>query len=143
MTVQAPPPVNGSVEQLLLDWASRPETLFSIGRLDDHTAPADSPDRVILSRGHDAVPELIALLRDRRITAHVHPGINNAPARILRVGKLAYELFSRIAGDEELFPQRLDDAAAILAWWETTRERRESYGLGKGVIMEQPVKPVK
>jgi hypothetical protein len=143
MTVQAPPPVSGSVEQLLLDWASRPETWFFISRLDDHTAPADSPDRVILSRGHVAVPELIALLRDRRITAHVHPGINNAPARILRVGELAYELFGRIAGDEELFPQRLDDTAAILAWWETTRERRESYGLGKGVLMEQPVKPVK
>ncbi len=112
-----------------MDWASRPSRMRHLGMYDEHTQSADAPARKILSRGFEAVPELIALLQDRRVTVHDQPAFMNAPARIMRVGELARQLVRQIAGDHAVFPTHGDDTQAILAWWEMVRTQDESVAL--------------
>ena len=133
-TINALPPKTGSVEALLLDWASRPSTMRHLGMYSDHTQTADAPAREIIARGLDAVPELIALLNDRRVTAHEQPAFMRAPARIKRVGELARQIVRQIAGDQAAFPRYGDDTAAIVAWWEKARTRDEAAALLEGVF---------
>ena len=134
-TVNAAQPKAGSVESLLLDWAARPSTMRHLG-IYSKCGPedADAPAREILSRGRDAVPELIALLQDSRLTAHEQAGIMKAPARVKRVGELARDLVRQIAGDQPSFPKYGDDTDAIRVWWETARAQDESVSLLQSVF---------
>jgi hypothetical protein len=133
-TVKAAPPKAGSVEVLLLDWASRPSNMRHLGMHSPHTRAADAPAREILSRGLDAVPELLDLLKDQRVTAHEQQAFMKAPPRIKRVGELARQLVRQIAGDQATFPRYGDDTEAILAWWEKARTQDESTALLAGVF---------
>jgi hypothetical protein len=123
-TVKAAPPKDGSIEALLLDWASRPSGWRHLG----------APAREILDRGLDAVPELLSLLKDSRVTAHEQQAFMNAPARIKRVGELARHLVRQIAGDQVKVPRYGDDTEAIRAWWERAQTQDESVSLLKGVF---------
>lgn len=123
--VNAPLPETGSVEAELLDWASRPSKMRHLGMYDEHNKAADAPAREIVARGFDSFPGLIALLDDKRVTAHEQPAIMNAPAHIRRVGELARELIREIAGNQESFPKYEQGTAAIQAWWEQAKTRDE------------------
>lgn len=126
-TVNAVPPSPGSVEALLLDWAAKPSVMqhpLGCGESD-----ADAPARRILALGFDAVPELIALMRDPRVTAHESPADMKAPAEIKRVGELARELVRKIAGYQTPFHNYEDDTDAILAWWDKARSQDEFAAL--------------
>jgi len=136
-TVIATPPKDGSVEALLLDWASRPSGMRHLGIYSTHTNTADAPAREILSRGLDAVPELIALLEDQRVTTHEQPAFMKAPARIKRVGELARQLVRQIAGDQVSFPRYGNDTNAIRAWWKKARAQDESVSLLEGAFSRQ------
>jgi hypothetical protein len=116
-TVRAAPPAAGSTEALLLDWARRPSDMRHLGWFQDGVdGEPDAPARVIIFRGFDAVPDLIALLPDRRITAHEGIG---------RVGGLAEGLLQKITGMESGSAQTPGDAAAWRAWWGRVRGQRE------------------
>jgi flagellar motility protein MotE (MotC chaperone) len=136
-TVNAAIPRAGSVEALLMDWAARPSNMRHLGMYDTHTKAADAPARAILSRGLDAVPELIALRKDRRVTAHEQPAFMKAPARIKRVGELARQLVREIAGDQASFPKYGDDTDALRAWWEKVQTQDESVSLLQGVFSRE------
>lgn len=140
-TVNAPPPKAGSVEALLLDWASRPSNMRHLGMYVEQTQTADAPAREILARGLAAVPELIALLNDRRVTVHEQPAFMNGAERIRSVGELARQLVREIAGQPgpfpPSFPQRADDTAKILAWWKRAQTRDESAVLMEGAFRRE------
>ena len=134
-TVNAAPPRPGSIEALLLDWSRRPSHMRHLGIFHEgRQSDADSPARRIVRRGYGAVPGLLRLLDDRRITAHECPAIMNSPARIRRVGELARQLVRQIAGDQAAFRKYGDDMAAIRAWWRKARGQDEAASLLQGVF---------
>ena len=139
-TVNAAPPKAGSVEALLLEWASRPSNMRHLGMHSRHTQDADAPAREILSLGLDAMPELLDLLKDQRVTAHEQQAFMKAPPRIKRVGELARQLVRQIAGDQASFPRYGDDTEAIRAWWEKARTQDESTALLAGVFNRKDAK---
>jgi len=118
-TINAEPPKPGSVEALLLDLAGRP-----MGQLGIYEDPAG---REILDRGLDAVPELIPLLQDPRVTAHEEQAFMNAPASIAPVGFLAGRFLYHIVGDQPSFPKYGFDTDTIRAWWENCPSPRLSF----------------
>lgn len=125
-TLNAKSPEADSVEALLLDWAGRPTEsgyfgLFRDGYMDEK----DSPARRILLRGFDAVPGLLALLGDRRVTVHERPAFMNAEAHVRRVGELAEYLLCEIAGDGAPSLPDGPDPKAWKAWWEMARQGKE------------------
>ena len=125
-TLNAGPPPKDSVEALLLDWSRRPNHLCDWGlsrerRPDDPDAPA----REIVRRGYSAVPDLLRLLKDRRVTAWESGACMNAPAEIQRVGELAHELIVQISGNQLPFTMAGDDTGAILRWWKSVQGKDE------------------
>ena len=60
-------------------------------------ASRNAPAREIVLRGIEAVPQLLDLIDDRRISRHEAPAFMNSPARITRVGELANYLLQEIA----------------------------------------------
>lgn len=133
-TVKASPPKAESVEALLLEWGSHPRKGIRLVKMSSDTWNVDTPARDILYRGLDAVPELLDLMHDQRVTAHEQQTFMKAPPRIKRVGELARQLVRQIAGDQESFPRYGDDAEAIRAWWEKARTQNEATALLAGVF---------
>lgn len=118
--VNAKPPTPGSTEALLLDWSKRPSTTpiinaMSLDDLFDESDAAKAPARTIVLRGAAAVPDLIALMGDQRITAH-EIQVMNAPSHIGRVGELALVLLEEITGIRESSSWQTPDAAVFHAW---------------------------
>ncbi len=131
-TLAAPAAAAGSTEALLLDWSRRPSDLRHLGLFHAPEDPADEPARAIVLRGFDAVPALIALLDDRRVSVHVVPAFMRSPARIARVGELARRLLQEATGRYPAGPE--DEKAGPArwrAWWEGARAQgEESYLVG-------------
>lgn len=128
-TLKAKPPARGSVEALLLDWSVRPDAgvpafhvLMGAGGLTGPNAPA----REIVLRGFDAVPDLIALLDDQRVTAHMSPSFNRIPASIRRVGDLAWTVLEEMTA-WQVRPTAEDEPLTVTwrAWWEKARVQGE------------------
>src|SRR5439155_21681547 len=125
-TIHAKAPAPRSVESLLLNWSRRPSNLRHLGLFcEDPVNDADAPARELVLRGFDAVPALIALLDDRRMTAHEVPAFMNARARIRRVGELANLLLQELAGWERPFWDGVQDAAKLRDWWAKNRGQSE------------------
>ena len=118
--VDARPAPPGSVEAQLVDWSRRPHTTDDCGLL--------GPEQLrIVGRGYEAVPELLRLMKDRRVTAHGHHAFVRDPPRITPLGTLAYELACYIAGEHP--PPDADGEAALRAWWAKTRRKDEVSAL--------------
>ncbi|MDB5306331.1 MAG: hypothetical protein JWO38_533 [Gemmataceae bacterium] len=140
-TLDAKPPPEGSVEAFLLDWAGRPagstdsllpdwaagpeEPVWVHLLFNFEAGAGNAPAREIVLRGFDAVPALLALLEDRRVTAH-----DAFIGDIERVGDLAGELLQEIAGippenDPLTFRPAKRSPAYWRTWWERTRGVKE------------------
>src|SRR5262249_43408869 len=122
-------PAPGSVEALLLDWAGRanPEGRWWGPFYRAQPGDAKEPARQIALRGFEAIPGLIALLDDRRITAHERPAFGRQLPHIHRLGEIAEQLLREMVAEQA--PPTADDkprSAAWRAWWEQSRGRREA-----------------
>jgi hypothetical protein len=130
----APDPEKGSVEELLLEWSSYGGSVYDLGIYKEgNGSDVDAPARKIIERGFDAVPDLIDLLDDRRVTAHYFHGFfttGSASLQIERVGDLAFQLLSMIAGSGI----HTNDRSEIYGWWERLGNREESEALPQGVF---------
>jgi hypothetical protein len=129
-TLDAPPPRPGSVEALLLDWSQRPDGGQWGGIVHDPLGnDADEPARQIVLRGFDAVPELISLCDDSRITAHWQASSLSARHYMPRTGELAHHLLQAISGrDNHFFTEDVTELesdpmtmADWEAWWAEAR----------------------
>lgn len=148
LAVDAPPPADGSVEELLLDWSRRnPDRAgwrpFEWVPLYDDADPAhivSAPAREIVLRGFEAVPDLISLCRDRRLTAHVGLQDSEDSPDFRRLGELADDLLKEISGYNDVssslsvpFPDEVvePDAADWEQWYAVANARGErAYLLG-------------
>jgi hypothetical protein len=132
--ITAKPPAPDSIEALLLDWSRKPSSMRHLGLFrEKDESEADAPARAMILRGADAVPDLIALLDDRRITSHEVPAIMNSPARISRVGELAGYLLQEITG----LRATGKDASTYRAWLEKQRIKGEPEALAESVFERQ------
>jgi hypothetical protein len=137
-TIEAEAAEPGSIEALLLDWAGRPSDMRHLGIFHRFGAnDADAPAREIVMRGRDAVAELVALLDDPRITVHEIPAWGKASPRIQRVGDLARQLVSEIAGGHAGFPSYNDDTDAVRAWWQKAGRQDEAEFLTEGLFTRE------
>jgi hypothetical protein len=137
-TLEAKVPAPNSIEALLLDWSRRPSKLRHLGLFQEgQEAEADAPARTIVLQGAVAVPELIALLNDQRITVHEVPAFNNAPARIQPVGELAGLLLEEITGVHAGSPWGKPDAVAFQTWLKKCRDKGEEEALAESVFIRK------
>jgi hypothetical protein len=134
-TINTKAPRAASVEGLLLEWSRQPSFRYDLFEGGENTG--DKAARQIISRGRDAIPDLIALLDDRRITAHEVPQINNAPARIRRVGELAGILIQEMGGIKGNGFGGLPNNGELRAWWEANQKDDEQTLLRKAVFTRE------
>jgi hypothetical protein len=145
LALDAPPPATGSVEALLIEWSHRDADSDGLRPFDlpTHYEGGDTdpeylihaPAREIIQRGFDAVPELIALRGDQRLTAQSNwwEDDHGMPA-FRRLGELAGDLLEEMSGfsdfgdslsvaisDEERDP----DAAAWQNWFAAAKAQGE------------------
>ncbi|MDB6024349.1 MAG: hypothetical protein JWM68_572 [Verrucomicrobiales bacterium] len=132
--IQAKAPKPDSVEALVLDWSRRPSQMRHLGLFQDgENAAADAPARAIVLRGASAVPELISLLDDHRITVHEGFAIN-APARIRVVGELAGLLLEQITGIHASSPWETPKAETFRAWLKKRGDKGEEDVLAESIF---------
>jgi hypothetical protein len=133
-TLRAKAPAKHSTEALLLDWARKPSAMkiWELFRKAPE-AEVDAPARRIVLGGFAVVPDLIALLEDRRVTAHEIPPIWKRPAQVERLGELAEDLLNEISGmgSSQVKPR---DASVWRAWWKRVRGQREQDFLVAAVL---------
>jgi hypothetical protein len=115
--VNFPPPRPDSTEALLLAWSKQPSyrNLFGFFREGENTE-ADAPARAVILRGTAAVPDLISLLNDNRISTHEFPDSTGSSATILRLGDLAGELLQEITGITAAKPWENPKSFPYRAW---------------------------
>ncbi len=99
-TLAASPPPPGSIAAKLLAWSRQPHDDRTYNPFEQGCNPAppqrDAPAREIVLQGFDAIPPLLELLRDNRLTAHREsPDLGDG---ILRVRHLASILLSGMTG---------------------------------------------
>ena len=102
--VLAPQAAEASVEALLIDWGNRTGNFRHLGFFNDYDVEADRPAREIFRRGLKALPDLVGLADDQRLTRHFRPALNNAPEDRLRLGDLAQRLLAEMSGSQHLQP---------------------------------------
>jgi hypothetical protein len=150
-TLDGREPSTDSIEALLLEW-SRQALEAPLGPFEYVPGQGDKPDqqdqdykdyllngpaREIVLRGFDAVPALIALRHDRRLTVHWIGTADDGTPQLRRVGDLACDLLREISGfhDENSlsvpFPDEVSepDVATWKYWFElaTAQGEREYY----------------
>lgn len=129
-TVSAKPPVSDSIEDLVLrlaEFADRRQFYRSFD--EDPGNKAGTLRRGILLRGRGAVPDLISLLDDRRLTAYEVPAVMNAPAHIESVGELVQSLLVELTG-----LRGASAAAAFRGWLTQNQQLREPEALTASVF---------
>jgi hypothetical protein len=156
-TLRAKPPKEGSVEALLLDWSRRPHErkAWRFFDRDDgfHDRRDDAPARRIILRGFEAIPDLLNLVDDPRLTAHRGPtastdrarqgvfttqrGLNkDDPRNNLRLGDLAQQLLAEITGLRS--PSHGEkEIAGWRTWWEKSRTQNEADVFAKAVFKRE------
>jgi len=136
-TVKAPPAKDNSVEALLLEWSRRPGTMRRLGvvRSDQDESEAVAPANKILGQGLSAVPELIALLDDKRMTVHDVPQIMNSIPRVKRLGELAETLLEELSGDRrDQFTNKAQPTQFWKDWWAKNGKQPEKETMLKKVF---------
>jgi hypothetical protein len=125
-TIHAIPPPRHSTEAFLVALSRTSCDLGRVGLFrEGDKGGAEVPVRAIIFRGFQAIPHLIALLNDRRITVHEIPRFNKAPARIQRLGELADHMLRELTGGDIASGIATQDAGAWRAWWRKARGTRE------------------
>src|SRR5262249_55415888 len=126
-------------EALLLEWSCTPSKMRHLGLWhEEKQSDAEAPAREIVLRGFNAVPGLIALLDDRRITVHETPAFMRAPARIPRLGEFGGHLLQEIAGmQSSSLWRQAHDSPALRTWWEQTRGRREEDFFAEAIFKRE------
>jgi hypothetical protein len=121
-TVKAEPATPDSTEDLLLQWSRAPSSLRHLGLYHEYEeAAADVPARAIVMKGFEAIPDLIRLVDDCRITVHEDTlGTGRRPAHIRRVGELAEQLLRELTGDAANAGVE-NKSAAWREWWESAQ----------------------
>jgi len=137
-TLDTRPPKAGSVEALVLDWAGQ------CGGIDNYPGydlfrwreakDSNEPARQIALRGFEAIPELIALVGDRRITSREKWG--RSPS-MFRTGEMAACLLHEIVGHGVPGTPDGDDTKEWRAWWEQTRKVKERDYFHGAVFLKQ------
>jgi hypothetical protein len=132
-TVSAKPSVPNSTEDLVLQLAQFANRRQFYGSFDaDRANKAGTLRRSILLRGREAVPDLIGLLDDRRLTACEVPAVMNAPAHIERVGELVRSLLVELTG-----LRGASDAAAFREWLTKNQQLGEADALMTSVFQRE------
>lgn len=122
-TAKARPPEAGSVEALLIAWGKSPPVPVVS---DDHARDA------IVLRGFDAIPELLRLQHDKRLTNQRYGAIMNSPSSPKPLGAFArealVELLPDVAGrgNTNYDPHRVDFDKA---WEKSKKEGEQAYYL--------------
>lgn len=123
-TVNARPPEEGSVEALLIEWGKRGA---DVNRRDE-----EGEKQAIVRRGFDAVPELLRLQDDRRLTSQRYSAIMKSPSSPKPLGDLAREALAELlpdAGDPQAFYRGPVEGDFATAWAKAQREGERSYYL--------------
>ena len=130
------PAPTGSVETLLVDWSRQPHGMMAV-----ETGYLDAWEPLeIVGRGYRAVPDLLRLMDDRRVTAHGSGAMMGSRPQILRLGLLAYTLVWKIAGEKP--PLTTDGDAALRAWWAKAKHQDEATALAEGAFVREAGKIV-
>jgi hypothetical protein len=125
-TLKARPPKPGSTEALLLAWAGQPNCPeFNSYGVEFETT--NSPAREVVRRRYTAVPDLIALLNDRRLVAREFCTVNT-PDRIARVSDVAQDFL------REITALSTTNRDAFQTWWKKNRRRSEPEILADSVF---------
>jgi hypothetical protein len=112
--VHAKPAAPSSTEALLLDWSKRScETNSFEIYYEELRGDVNEPAREIVLRGKAAIPELIALCGDPRISAR-----RDGQHYILRVGQLAQFLLEQMTTVSRHADEHPTTVANWLAWWQ-------------------------
>jgi hypothetical protein len=140
-TLKARPPAPGSIEARLLAWSRQPYDLPTFDLFERGCKPdpqRDAPACEIVVQGFDAIPPLLALLRDNRLTAHrENPEAGDG---LLRVRHLAAYLLSEMTGVPDCLhgcDRGERDAAAQRDWWEHARLRKEVDVFSEAIFERQ------
>jgi hypothetical protein len=129
-TIKARPPAPNSIEARLVAWSRQPHDyptydLFERGCQPD--PQRDAPAREIVLQGFEAIPPLLELLHDNRLTAHrENPELGDG---ILRLRHLASFLLTEMTGAPDWHHGRdrgERDEAAQRDWWKRARLRKEA-----------------
>jgi hypothetical protein len=131
--LEARPAPTNSTEALLVDWSRIPRDRKDPSRVQDSSS-GNRPRAQIVLRGAEAVPDLIQLLNDRRITTHEFPAFMNAPSRVRLLGELAQELLEDITGVKGKSPWEHADPSEFRAWLEKSRQTGEEQMLVHSVF---------
>jgi hypothetical protein len=140
-TLAARPPAPGSIAAKLLAWSRQPHDDRTYNPFEPGCDPApqrDAAAREIVLQGFDAIPPLLELLRDNRLTAHREsPDLGDG---ILRVRHLASSLLSGMTGAPDCrhgCDNGERDAAAQRDWWEHARVRKEVDVFSEAIFERQ------
>jgi hypothetical protein len=121
------PPTAGSVEALLVEWSLRPcNKPYSSQISLPYNIGEDTPKQRLLLRGVEALPELVRLVADRRLTTHYRwMSQENTQRRMLRLGDLADEVLRTMTGAEATWKRKHE------AWdvWLKRVDRADQLGL--------------
>jgi hypothetical protein len=131
--LEAKPAPTNSAEALLVNWSRIPLDPKDRNRIHENDSRDGLRAQIIL-RGADAVPDLIRLVDDRRITTHEAPAIMTAPSRVCLLGELARELLEEITGVKVKSPWETPDVSEVRAWLEKIRQSGEEQVLVQSVF---------
>jgi hypothetical protein len=135
-TLDAAPPAPNSIEALLLDWSRTPNDMRHLGVFAEMNGVSDASARAIILQGFDAIPGLLALLNDRRISTHERPALMLAPSRILSVGELANDLLQEITGLDRFDSNAPRTPADFRLWWQKQRGQSEADFFASAVFQK-------
>ncbi|PYJ61339.1 MAG: hypothetical protein DME24_06615 [Verrucomicrobia bacterium] len=131
--IKAKPSTPDSTEALLVEWSRDPGSSWDIFEQQGPNKN-NAPARRIILRGLDAVPDLIPLLTDCRITAHGYPAVMNSPSGIRLLGELADSLLAEITGTNATSLEGRPDGKAYRQWLERCRRVGEEKALAEGIF---------
>jgi hypothetical protein len=129
LALSAKAPAPGSVEARLLAWSRQPHDYPTYDPFNEGCDPdpkRDAPAREIVLRGFEAIPPLLELLKDNRLTAHRER--RDSGDGLLRVRHLASTLLTGMTGAPDCrhgCDEGERDAAVQREWWERARSRKE------------------
>ncbi len=136
VALEAKPAPKNSTEALLVEWSRIPRDRKDPNRMREQSSDQGPKGQIIL-RGADAVPDLIQLVNDKRITTHEVPAFMKASSRVRLLGELAQELLEEITGIKGKSPREHADISEFRAWLEKSRQGGEEQALIRAVFTRE------
>jgi hypothetical protein len=106
LSVTAPKPKPGSVEELLVAWSKANNEMMHLGFMDENMDGDADPAREIFLRGVPAMHELTNYFEDTRLTRQIDPPFMKKPSGRFRLGKLAQNLHEEMQGGSPAPPAK-------------------------------------